>query len=88
MRPQSPSPRHRIAKAARATALAVAGSIPAVLIASSARASGITAADEWAMGLLALAFGSMLVVLTLLGSRMTQGLRASLRERDRTGGRM
>lgn len=82
MRSTSSTRHSRFGKSIRAVAIAAIGSVPAVLIASSARAANTTAADEWTIGLLALAFGSMLIVLTLLGSRMTQGLRASLRQRD------
>ncbi|MAA99070.1 MAG: hypothetical protein CMN87_19130 [Stappia sp.] len=58
------------------------GAIPALVIASSARAAGSTPADDWTMGLLALAFASMLLVLALMGTRLSKGLRQGIAARD------
>jgi hypothetical protein len=62
------------------------GAVPALVIASSARAAGSTPADDWAMGLLALAFASMLLVLALLGTRLTRGLRQGAAARQGRSG--
>ncbi len=88
----APAPRGRsrirFAVPLRAGLAAMLGAIPALVIASSARAAGSTPADDWTMGLLALAFASMLLVLALMGTRLSKGLRQGIAARDghRDGG--
>jgi hypothetical protein len=65
-----------------AAAIIFAGAVPALLIASSARAAGATPADDWAIGLLALSFGSMLLLLTVFARRLTRNLKASAARHD------
>lgn len=65
-----------------AAAIVLAGAVPALLIASSARAAGATPADDWAIGLLALSFGSMLLLLTVFARRLTRTLKASAARQD------
>lgn len=72
----------RLARPLRAGLAALVGSVPALVIASSARAAGTTAGDDWTMGILALAFASMLLVLALLGDHLVAGLKQGLASRD------
>ena len=65
-----------------AAAIVLAGAVPALLIASSARASGSLVVEDWTMGALLAAFGSMLVLVTVLGKRLSHGLLASIRTRS------
>jgi hypothetical protein len=65
----------RLAIPMRAALVVAIGALPAIFIASSARAAGATAADDWTMGVLALAFGSMLLLLSMLARHMVQGLK-------------
>ena len=72
----------RFGKTLSALAIAVLGALPALLIASSARASGSLIVEDWTMGALLAAFGSMLVLVTVLGKRLSDGLLASIRTRS------
>jgi hypothetical protein len=72
----------RSGKTLSALAIAVLGALPALLIASSARASGSLVVEDWTMGVLLAAFGSMLVLVTVLGKRLSHGLLASIRSRS------
>lgn len=72
----------RFGKTLSALAIAVLGALPALLIASAARASGSLVVEDWTMGVLLAAFGSMLVLVTVLGKRLSHGLLASIRSRS------
>lgn len=72
----------RFGKTFSALAIAILGALPALLIASSARASGSLVVEDWTMGALLAAFGSMLVLVTVLGKRLSHGLLASIRTRS------
>lgn len=72
----------RFSKTFSALAIAILGALPALLIASSARASGSLVVEDWTMGALLAAFGSMLVLVTVLGKRLSHGLLASIRTRS------
>ncbi|WP_029059050.1 hypothetical protein [Stappia stellulata] len=78
--PRKPRALHR--RILHAAAIVLAGAAPALLIASSARAAGATPADDWAMGLMALSFGSMLLVLTVFARRLARTLTASAARHD------
>lgn len=82
MRSTTKSPRSRFGRALNALTVAVLGALPALLIASSARASGSSFVEDWTMGVLLLAFGSMLVLVTMLGKRLSQGLASANRPRS------
>ncbi|SDU28511.1 hypothetical protein [Stappia sp. ES.058] len=85
--PDRKAPSGRKAKGLRsrivpAAAIVLAGAAPALLIASSARAAGATPADDWTIGLLALSFGSMLLLLTVFARHLARNLKASAARHD------
>ena len=82
MRSSTRSSRSRFGRTFNALAVAVLGALPALLIASSARASGSSFVEDWTMGVLLLAFCSMLVLVTMLGKRLSQGLASGSRLRS------
>ena len=68
---------------AHAALVILAGTMPALLIASSARADTATPADGLTIGALAIAFTLMLLLLSLLARRITRNLTDAATRRSR-----
>jgi len=86
--PSLRSPRRRAPVVRQALLVMLGGTVPALLIASSARAASATPADGLAIGVLAAVFAAMLALLTLLARRIAGGLTAATHAPARTPSRM
>ncbi|NRG17697.1 hypothetical protein HPQ64_08350 [Rhizobiales bacterium] len=63
----------------RYSAFAIAAALPPALLASSARAGPLSLGEDWAIGIISIAFSAMLTLSAVLARHLTKSLRAAAR---------
>lgn len=63
----------------RYSAFAAAAALPPALLASSARAGPLSLGEDWAIGVISIAFSAMLTLSAVLARHLTKNLRAAAR---------